>query len=290
MTIRHLVLTGGGGHAVLRSLGAYQQLEKDNFLNIKNIETIWGTSAGTIVGTFICLNMDWEVINSYLIERPWHEVFAININNLIDLYNKKGLYDIDLIKKMFKPLFALKDLSVDITLNEFFEYSNIELHFSTFEINNFELMDISYKTHADLSLLTAIQMSCGLPVIFSPVCIDDKIYIDGGIKSSYSLNECIKNKYSIDEIMGFKNQYNDSKINIPPDSNFIDYIITFIFKIIRSMGNTESPYIKHELGFPAFCLTFDMLKDCSESKELRESLLLQGTEIGANYFKTVLKN
>ena len=58
MTIRHLVLTGGGGHAVLRSLGAYQQLEKDNFLNIKNIETIWGTSAGTIVGTFICLNMD----------------------------------------------------------------------------------------------------------------------------------------------------------------------------------------------------------------------------------------
>jgi predicted acylesterase/phospholipase RssA len=288
MPIKHLVLTGGGGHAIFRLLGAYQQLEEDRFINIDNINTIWGTSAGTIVGTFICLKIDWSLLNLYLIERPWHELFVININNLLDLYNKKGLYDKDLIKKILKPLFNLKDLSIDITLNEFFIFSNIELHFSTFEINNFELIDISYKTHPELSLMTAIQMSCGLPVVFSPVCINDNIYIDGGIKSGYSLDNCIKNKYPIDEIMGFKNNYSDSKINIPSDSNFIDYIISFIFKIIHSIAVNESQYIKHEVLFPSEYLNFNMLRNCAENKEVREELLAEGKEIGRIFYKNLL--
>ena len=54
MTIKHLVISGGGP-AMIQSLAAIQQLEENGFVNMKNIETIYGTSAGALVGILICL-------------------------------------------------------------------------------------------------------------------------------------------------------------------------------------------------------------------------------------------
>jgi hypothetical protein len=88
--------------------------------------------------------------------------------------------------------------------------------------------------------------------------------------------------------MGFKNNYSDSKINIPSDSNFIDYIISFIFKIIHSIAVNESQYIKHEVLFPSEYLNFNMLRNCAENKEVREELLAEGKEIGRIFYKNLL--
>ena len=55
MTIKNLVISGGGP-IMVQVLGAIQHLEKNNFVDLKNIETIYGTSAGAIVGILICLN------------------------------------------------------------------------------------------------------------------------------------------------------------------------------------------------------------------------------------------
>ena len=287
MPIKHLVITGGGGHALFKTLGAYQHLVNSKLIDVDKIESIWGTSAGCIVGILICLKLDWSLINSYLIDRPWNELFVININNIYDLYNKKGLFGQEILKNIFKPLFAINDLSLSITLKEFYDYSNIELHFSTFEINNYDLTDISYLSHPDLTLLTALQMSCGIPVLMSPICIDNKIFIDGGIKSGYSIESCLKKIKDADEVLGFKNFYNNTSITVPSDSNFIDYIISFILKIIHSIGTVQTPEIKYELLIPAEYLNFDMLKNCSESKALREKLFSEGKELGTLFQNSI---
>jgi predicted acylesterase/phospholipase RssA len=290
MTIKHLVFTGGGGHAVIKCIAAYQTLVAENFIDLSQIETIWGTSAGTIVATLIALKYDWNMINSYIIDRPWNELFCITIDRIFELYHKKGIYDIDILEKMFKPLFDVIDLSLDITLEEFYEFSKIEIHFSTFEINSFQLEDISYKTHPTLRLLQAIQMSCGLPVIITPVFIDDKIYIDGGIKTSYSLDKCIEYGCNTDEILGFKNKYNNETPIIKKESTLLDYILNLLFKIVQSVLSRSTAIIKYEIEFPPLFINFDILKECSENKELRQQLFDEGTEIATNYLSTVSKN
>ena len=63
---------------------------------------------------------------------------------------------------------------MNITMSEIYEYSKIELHLFAFELNEFEIIDISYKTHPKLRLLTALQMTCSVPVLFTPVFIEDK--------------------------------------------------------------------------------------------------------------------
>jgi predicted acylesterase/phospholipase RssA len=76
---------------MIQTLGAIQYLEENKFIDINTVETIYGTSAGAIIGVLICLKYDWETLRDYIIKRPWQEVFPIKIQNIFDAYTKKGI-------------------------------------------------------------------------------------------------------------------------------------------------------------------------------------------------------
>ena len=100
----------------------------------------------------------------------------------------------DAARTIPKPLYAKVDDTPGNTYPELpnpailssigtFNYSNIDLHIYTLELNKFQVEDMSHETHPNLSLVTAIYRSMTLPIIFIPECIDDKCYIDGGVIS-----------------------------------------------------------------------------------------------------------
>ena len=286
MTIKHLVISGGGP-SMIQTLGAIQYLETAEFIDIHNIETIYGTSAGAIVGVLIALKYDWVTINDYIIKRPWQDVFAIKAQNIFDAYTKKGLFDIKTIEKCFKPLLDAKDISMNITLDEFYKYSNIELHFFAFEINNFVLTDVSHLTHPDLSLLVALQMTCGLPVLLTPVFIEDKCYADGGIMCNYSLKHCVESGKKEDEILGFKNNYIKNESFITSESTIIDYLLSFLFKLIGNVNQDHiQPPIKNEVVFNIHFLSMDVFKKALSDVHVREDLF----KSGESYAKEFLYN
>lgn len=278
--IKHLVIAGGGP-TMIQTLGSIQYLEENKFVDINNIETIYGTSAGAIIGILICLKYDWITLRDYIIKRPWQEVFPVNIQNIFDAYTKKGIFDEKTVIKCFKPLFDAKDISLNITLKDFYEYSKIELHMFSFEVNTFSVEDISYLTHPDLSLITAIHMSCALPVLMTPICSDDKCYIDGGVTSNYPLKQCIDSGKNIEEILGLKNKYNEhNKSQIDSKSTLLDFITGFLFKLIHSIGSNnsiETP-ITYEVVCNADFLTMSTLKSALYSSDVREKLYINGIE------------
>lgn len=69
MPIKHIVISGGGP-VLIHVLGAIQHLEENNFIDLKSIKSIYGTSAGAIVGVLLCMGFDWETIRDYIIKRP----------------------------------------------------------------------------------------------------------------------------------------------------------------------------------------------------------------------------
>lgn len=289
MTIKHLVISGGGP-TLIHVLGAIQQLEKQEFICLKNIETIYGTSAGAIVGVLICLGYDWETINDYIIKRPWHDVFPIKVQSIFDAYTKKGIFDISTIEKCFKPLLDAKDISMSITLEEFFALSHIELHLFSFEMNEYKMHDISYLTHPNLSLIQAIQMTCSLPLLISPVCIDDKCYIDGGVFCNYPLNYCIESGKSLDEILGFKNNYCSDNIIINTDSTLMDFLLSFIFKAVFSVNTDHNqPALKNEVICDAKNLSIDVLRSAINNIDVRRELYSDGVA-SAIRFLSYLEN
>jgi predicted acylesterase/phospholipase RssA len=287
--IKHLVISGGGP-TMIQTLGSIQYLEENKFIDFNNIETIYGTSAGAIIGVLICLKYDWTTLYDYIIKRPWHEVFPVNIQNIFDAYTKKGIFDDKTIIKCFKPLLDAKDIPMNISLKEFYEYSKIELHMFSFEINTFQIEDISYLTHPELSLITAIHMSSALPILMTPICIEDKCYIDGGITCNYPLKYCIDSGKKIEEILGFKNKYEDyNKNRINSSSTLLEFIMNFLFKIILSISSSSSHQIP--INFEVICntdfLSMGTLKTALYSIEVREKLYISGIETATKFISNL---
>ena len=276
MTIKHLVMSGGGP-TMLQTLGALYHLETNGILNLQDIETIYGTSAGAIIGLCIALKFDWETINDYIIKRPWQDVFPIKIQNILDSYTKKGIYDNKTIKKCFKPLFDAKDIPIDINLSDFYELTKVELHFFGFEINEYKVEDISHLTHPNISVITAIQMTSALPILVTPICIDEKCYVDGGMSCNYPLKYCIESGKQPDEILGFKNKYSESKNNITSDSTLLDFLLSFIYKAVFSLSTDKNqPEIQNEVICDVSHLNLDFLKNAISKIEVRKELFDNG--------------
>ena len=273
---------------MIQILSAIQELEKNKFLNINDIESIYGTSAGAIIGVILSLKFDWETINDYIIKRPWQDVFPIKVQNILDAYTKKGIFDIKTIEKCFKPLFDAKNIPIDINLENFYKLTNIELHIFSFEVNQYKIEDISYKNYPNLSLMKAIQMTCALPILVTPVCIDNKCFMDGGVGCNYPLNFCIESGKNSDEILGFKNKYSDEKSFVSTDSTLLDYVLNFLFKAIFNVNNNYiQPNIKNEVICDASYLTFDILKSALSNIEVRQNLFEKGKQSSIKFLESL---
>ena len=285
MTIKHLVISGGGPTMFL-TLGAAQYLQDHAFWDIKNIESIYATSAGGIVAVILCMGFDWETINTYFLNRPWHEAFPIDVSSIFDAYTKKGIFDRSFMEKGFKPLFNAKDLNMDITLQEFYDFCKITIHFYSFELNDFQTIDISHETHPGLSLLTALHMTSAFPILFAPYCFEGKCYVDGGISTNYPLKYCTDANPNIDEILGFKNSYDieTNKYIVEKDSTIVEYIMSFLHKLIFNVGTEHvQPQIKNEVIHKADYMSLSYMKLVLSSCEKRTELMQLGKEAAATF-------
>ena len=278
---------------MIKSLGACQHLEGDNFWKIDDIQTIHGTSAGAVVGAMLCLKYDWETLNTYIIDRPWQEAFSFNIKSVLDAYTNRGIFSRKATEIVFKSLLLGKDLSLDITLKEFYDYCKIELYMYSFEINYFKMESISYKTYPDLQLLTALQMTSAIPLLISPVCIEGKCFIDGAVVSNYPLNYCLDMVEDTTEILGFKNDYGEKKQAnvIDEESTLLDYIMIFLYKLIFQL-NTEDKQkrIENEVLYSAQYLSFEYIKSVLSSSEIRKEFLQSGIQSARDFLKGISEN
>jgi predicted acylesterase/phospholipase RssA len=287
MTIKHLVISGGGTLG-LRYLGALEKLEKEGFWNFGNIESIYGTSIGSIIGAFICLKYDWDTLNRYIIERPWNDAFRVNARQIFDSYYNKGLFDKKIAEIIFKPLLQAKDLNLNITLQELYDFSKIDLHIFTFELNKFETFELSHTTHPDFSLLQALTMSSALPGIFMPTIIDNCCYVDGGVMCNYPLNQCLRDHGDKDEILGIKSSFDKetdcfNNVQVKSDSSLLEYVIcltinsmNFIRNTVKleNIPNTVRCYVS-ETENP---LTLESIQLSISNQELRRELVKAGED------------
>jgi len=286
MTIKHLVFSGGGP-IMIQILAALQELEAKDFLHMSNIETIYGTSAGAIVATLIALKFDWDTINDYIIKRPWQDVFPIHITHILDSYGKRGIFDHQTVEKCFKPLLDAKDIPIHISLLDFYHYSNIEIHMFAFDINQYKTIDISHVTFPELPLLTAIQMSCALPVLMAPVCMNNMCIMDGGVACNYPLNYCIESGKKTDEILGFKNKYSNAitQTIINEESTLFDYILGFIYKAIFRLNTDDQYTIEYEVECDTSYITIELLQNALSNVEVRRELFDKGISTAQTFLQ-----
>ena len=284
MTIKYLVI-GGGGPFGISAFGALQYLHEQSFWNIKDIKSIYATSIGSIVAVYLSLGYDYAYIHEYIVKRPWEKIFEeIGIQNVIELYNNKGLIDCyPLFMKKFNILFEAKELSPKISMKGFYEYSGIEFNFIACDANSFSKTIISHKTYPDMELIQALCITSAFPIIFTPVIIDNKCFIDGGIFSNYAVNICLEETGCMkEEILGIKKYYppNSNDILITKESNIFDFLEKIslnIFDVITDERILEKIPYQIECDMNIFT-TFDSWVQVPFSSDHRIKLLTHGME------------
>ena len=292
MTIKHLVI-GGGGPFGLTAFGALKYLHDKEFWNIKNIKSIYATSIGALLAVYLSLKYDYEYINEYLVKRPWEKLFEeIGVENILELYNNKGLinaYSIFLQK--YTILFEAKGLRPTVTMKEFYEYSGIQFNFITCDANHFTRNIISHKTHPDLELVIALSMTSAFPLIFTPVIIDDKCYIDGGIFSNYAVNICLEDTgCKHEEILGVK-KFQSSDINdglITHESSVIDFLEKITLNIFNRINDELA---LEQIPYQVVCnmnifTTYDSWTQVPFSSEHRSNLISYGIKTAEEKYES----
>jgi len=289
MPIKHLVLSGGGPTA-LKYVGSLMQLEQDGIWDPNNLESIYGTSAGGMLGVVLCCKHDWDTLIAYFVKRPWGDAYQIKPEDIFNMYDKKGIINQSFIDIMFKPLFDAKNIPMDITMKEFYEWSKIDLHLFSLELNAFEMCDISHKTHPDIPVLTAVHMTSAIPVLFSPVCLGGKCYVDGGIMNNYPLNYCLKDHPEVDDILSFKNIYNKQHSNIDDDSNIIDVIVSLCSHLLKHAHlSSLSVDIPNQINQPSEGLSAGYFQQTLFSEPFRQGLVDEGIKTAREFILTLAK-
>ena len=203
MTIKHIVISGGGEVGFIIQ-GMLTKLYNNNVWYHSDIKSIYSTSIGTLIGLGIVLKIDIETINKYILQRPLN-FLQIEPQMFFGLIENKGLFDKTVILKFCSPLLKSIDLDIDVTFKQLYEFSGIDYNAIVSELNNFESVQFSHKTHPDFKVLDAISMSCALPTLFKPIVIDDKCYFDGGLFNNFPIGNCLReNNCDINEILAFK--------------------------------------------------------------------------------------
>ena len=276
--IKHLVCSGGGINGFL-FYSVFKEANLRKIWDIKNIRTYYGTSVGTIVGAMILLANSWEDIDEYLIHRPWEQVFRFDLPILFESVDRRGVYNMHHIHTILAPFILAKDKTLDLTMQEFYELTNVEFHCIVTEVNTHTQIDVSYKTHPTWKLLDAIYSSCALPIVFAPLLKDDKCYADGSIITNCAINESIENGANTDETLAvYSVQDLEHSIDINEDSTMFDYVGKIMKNIIHLRTSHIYPDVKYAYKLPMLATNFSSIYELSKDKERRIELIESGKQ------------
>lgn len=292
-TIQHIVIPGGAIYG-LSYYGSLKYLAQNNAIQFENIKTIHSTSVGSIIGTILALKFEWDIVDNYFINRPWNEVFKFSFTSIISCYRNNGFFDISVIKDIFLPLFSAKDISIDITMKEFYDVTGIELHFFSVNMSSFSIVDINYETFPEWSVVESVYASSCAPVLFKPFKKNGVWYSDGGILANCPLKQLCESKINPkhDEILNIITECKETSTNTFDTYNLLNYIFDLIYKVINKIQpnyNTDK-IIDYEISITQTIVPVYDVFSIANSPQQRTNLIEHGSKLAINCCSKILSN
>lgn len=237
-----LVLSGGGVKGIAH-IGAMKALEELGHL--KHINIIAGTSVGALIGCLYNIGYTPDELHDFLTMFDINKMKSVNPRNMLKVY---GIDDGSNILVVLRKMFISKKIDPDITFKNLYKKTNKKLIVTTSCINDKKIYYLSYDTYPDMKVIDGVRMSISVPIYFSPVIYDEKMFIDGGCIDNYPIN-LFKNE--LNKVIGV---YVTSTIEYAKEiNNLEDYLMNTIQCLFEgvacnSLKGFEKQSIKIELN------------------------------------------
>lgn len=226
--IKSLVLSGGGFRGI-SYVGLLKYLEENNIVD--NIEQFVGSSIGSLICFFINIGYDSKELEKIgkVIFPNFYNYQTINIDSILNILNTYGLEEGKKINQLIKRLIIIKGFSPFITFKELFLRTNKKLVITATNLNNKKGIIISHETFPDLMVITGLEMTTRIPILFYPVKYKNDYIVDGGVTNNFAINQVIdkstmlgvyvRGNNVITNFSSFVNSILDTFINLQPNNN-----------------------------------------------------------------------
>ena len=189
-----LVLSGGGARGMAH-IGVLQVLEEIGIYP----DYITGTSMGSVVGGLYSLGYTADELDSITKTADWSFILSNDLDYRRVAYEEKKYFErylLELPMKGFTPSLP-KGVIDGQNLQNYFS----DLTRSAHDVHDFDDLPVPFRAIAtDIatgesvtlksgSLTNSIRASMAIPSIFTPVEIDDKLLVDGGLVRNFSVTE-----------------------------------------------------------------------------------------------------
>lgn len=180
----NLVLSGGSVRGI-SIVGALKELVDRELINFSKLKSVTGTSAGAMCGILIVLGYNANEIKDIIYSLD----MAKQVRPELPLLLKKfGVDDGQIIRNFFEDRIVEKTNNRHINFKQLYDLTQIHL---TIVASCLTTKIVSYFDHINtpfLSVAVALRASFSMPGFFTPVTINNQIYIDGGILNNYAMN------------------------------------------------------------------------------------------------------
>jgi NTE family protein len=254
-----LVLSGGGAKG-LAHIGVLKVLEKNGI----PIDYIGGTSMGAIVGALYAIGYDSETLETIIKELDWEEILSDNISRKMLSMNEKendGRYFLTLPIKNRKIQLP-SGIVPGQNIMKIFSRLTWKVH----SINDFSKFNVPFICiTADIEkgksvtltggfLPDALRASMSIPSLFTPIEINGKLCVDGGLINNLPSSEVKDLGADIIIAVDVQDPYYEKK-----DLNSFMKIMEQSGKFLRAPYNEKNRKLANILIKPPIPLDYSIL-------------------------------
>jgi NTE family protein len=182
--IKNIVFSGAGVK-IYSFLGFIKALEEHNLL--KNVESYIGTSAGSLIATLCVLDFRYNEIEEIVLKINTSNLKNITTDNIFNFFENYGLDNGDSFNRIIKIILDAKLGNTDITFKELYKITNKKLIVTATCVNTMEVQYFDHLGTPDTPIIKALMMSIAIPLLFNPIKIDNKYYVDGALIGHYPI-------------------------------------------------------------------------------------------------------
>ena len=201
------ICMSGGGIKGFSFVGALDYFNNTNYINIKKISNWVGTSAGSILSFLLSIGYSTIEIGDFVIDFDFKKMdLDISVENV---FLKFGISNGERFEFVLKSFLKNKLGVEDISFKNLYQVTKKTLIIIGTNFSKCCEEAFSWDRTPSMSVITAVRISCSIPVFFTPVLYNGCYYVDGGVKNNFPINYCnkkttlglyIKNGNSIDQI------------------------------------------------------------------------------------------
>lgn len=203
------VALGGGVARGMAHIGVLRELEKNDI----PIDLIAGTSAGAIVGSAYAAGLTPDQIEELACNLKWSDLGRVTVSRL-------GFYNSERTETYLASKFPIRK----------FEETRIPLAVVATDLQAGRMVVF---TEGDIPL--AVRASCAIPCYFTPVVVNGRMMVDGGLVGH--LPASVARGMGADIVIAV--DVNSKSTPIPPPTN----IFTIMSQSLSIMGRSSVTYL-----------------------------------------------